>query len=70
MIFTDHARRRMVERGITQEQIQLVLNRPLGDPGPGAAPGTLVIEGQVGARRLKVIRSAAEPPVIVSVWWV
>jgi hypothetical protein len=70
MKLTDHVRKRMSERGITEANIRSVLNAPLGDPMPGQSPGSVVLEGLVGANRcLKVVCSSLDPVVIITAYW-
>lgn len=67
---TDHARRRMQQRGITEEQVEAVMRRPLGTPEPGSRPDTLVLRGHaVGVGELKVVVDASDNERVVSAFW-
>jgi Domain of unknown function (DUF4258) len=66
MRYVTHALQRMVERGITQEDVEIALSRPIGDPEPGDW-GNVVITGLVGGRRLAVVCS--KDGLVVSAWW-
>lgn len=66
--FSQHARDRMAQRGITPDEALAVLRRPARGPFPGNG-GNLVFEGYThSARRLRVITSS-DRTVIVSVMW-
>lgn len=66
---TIHAEDRLVERGITREQVERALQRPSGDPYPGE-PGSIWIKGYAdGERILKVcVRVDDHAFVITAVW--
>lgn len=64
--YSPHARKRMEERKITEDEVTRALNRRTGPPRPGDN-GRLVVFGYgTGSRILKVVLSADEQ-VIVSV---
>ena len=69
LVFTNHARRRMSARGITEQDVATALRRPIGDPSPGE-PGKIVIEGHApGGKILKVCVLATDHETVVSAWW-
>ena len=69
MRYTRHARDRMRERGITEADVEAAVNRPIGDPDAGNL-GSIVTTGQApGGRRLKVVRSAADLELVISLYW-
>jgi hypothetical protein len=67
--YSDHARRRMTERGITDDDVAWALARRVGSPQPGE-PGTLWIHGYASGRKiLKVcVRATDEWFVITAAW--
>lgn len=66
---TDHAQKRMAQRGITLEDIEQALNRRAGAPSPGE-PGTLWVRGYAsGGRLLKVCVSATDHSNVITVAW-
>jgi hypothetical protein len=68
--FTNHARRRLAERGVSEEQIQAVMRRPLSGPDPGSRPDTVVFSGHAeGVGMLKVVVDAVDRDLVVSVFW-
>ena len=70
MRYTNHARLRMTERGITTGDVEAAVSRPVGDPDAGSF-GSIVTTGEApGGRRLKVVRSAADPELVISLYWV
>ena len=55
---------------MSDQDVQQALNRPAGRPVPGRRPDTMCIRGYAGHRGvLKVIMSAADPKLVVSVMW-
>lgn len=65
---SQHARDRMAQRGVTQEEVMAVVNRPLRGPIPGDR-GNLVFEGYTrGTRVLRVI-TTSDRSLVVSVMW-
>ena len=67
--FSDHARERMEQRGVFDEDVERALARPLGAPLSGKG-GTMWIRGHApGGRILKVLVRAAEPDYVVTVAW-
>jgi hypothetical protein len=68
--FTRHAREQMVKRGITEDDVKLALNRPIGDPFPGDL-GNIRIDGRATKDRiLSVVYPAnSAEVVVVTVYW-
>jgi len=59
----------MIQRGVADEDVELALRHPIGDPAPGA-PGTLWIEGYaVGGRILRVCVDAADQMFVITLAW-
>ena len=68
-MFTRHARQRMELRGVSDEDVEWALRRPIGDPRAGE-PGTMWVWGHAsGTRVLKVCVRVADPKVVISVAW-
>ena len=68
--FTAHARRRMAERGVTQEHIEDVLKRPIGPPAPGRRADTVIVSGHAeGVGILKVVVDVVDRDLVVSIFW-
>jgi hypothetical protein len=72
LVFTSHAINRMLERGVTASQIQLVIDAP--DNFRPGQPGTTVLSKRLeNARILKVFVAGdfplAVPTIIVTVAW-
>jgi len=64
-----HARKRLLERGITEHDLTSALSRRIGAPGPGE-PGTLWIRGYAaGGRILRVCVDAADQTRIITAAW-
>lgn len=61
--YSAHARRRMKERTITEEEVTTALNRQSGPPAPGDN-GNIVRFGRCGSRILKIVLSADEQTVV------
>jgi hypothetical protein len=57
----------MAQRQITEEQVELILRRPIGDPFPGSRPDTLVYRGRLGGRGLKVVVDSVDIERVVTV---
>lgn len=67
MEYTDHARRRMDQRGISEGDVEAALRRPIGAPQPGNRPDTVEVRGYApGGRILKIILDAADNETVVS----
>jgi hypothetical protein len=67
--FSDHARKKMAERGITEEDVEAALRRRIGDPEPGQ-PGTIWIRGYAaGSRILRVCVPVANQEFVVTAAW-
>lgn len=66
--YTAHAKARLLERGITEADVEWACNHALGDPQPGNRPGTTVLVGpfpRVG-KRLKVVLDSVDARVVVT----
>ena len=61
--YSAHARRRMRERNITEEEVIIALKRQSGPPAPGDN-GNIVRFGHCGSRILKVVLTADEQTVV------
>jgi hypothetical protein len=59
----------MEEREITEDQVKLVLRRPMGDPEPGNRPDTLVYRGLLGGKTLKVVVDSVDTERVVTLAW-
>lgn len=69
MRYRKHARDRMRDRGITEEDVEWALRRPTGPPGAGE-PGTYWQSGMAaGGRILRVCLDAADPEVVITLAW-
>jgi hypothetical protein len=67
--FSDHARDRMRERGVTEADVELALRHPFGNPSPGQ-PGSIWIEGHaVGGRILRVCVETADQKNVITLAW-
>lgn len=68
--FSAHARRQMAARGISDEEVRIVMREPdVISPGrstPGMAPSN-VLRKRVAGRRLKVIVTDTDPPKVITV---
>ncbi len=64
--FSSHARRRMEEREISEDEVRSALNRRCGQPRPGDNGRIVVLGYGRGSRILKIVLTADEQ-VIVSV---
>ena len=68
--FSDHVRRRMAERGVTEADINMALRRRHGTEEPGGRPDTIVVRGYAATgRSLTVVHDSADRERVVSVWW-
>lgn len=65
--FQRHARERMIERNITEGEVEAALNHPVSNE-PGNRPGTSVVLGHAGSRMLKVVVETADRNKVISVW--
>jgi hypothetical protein len=66
--YSDHARERMEERGITEADVETALKRRIGQPGPGES-GTIWIRGHAaGGRTLKVCQRPADGKIVTLAW--
>jgi hypothetical protein len=71
--YSDHAKERMAERGISPEQVEALLTsgHTVSD-APSTRPGyspRKVYRGRVNGRNLKVVLVPADIPVIVTAAW-
>jgi hypothetical protein len=54
--YSEHARQRMAERGVTEADVEAVMALPIGSPSPGNRPGCVVITGfDTNALPLRVV---------------
>jgi Domain of unknown function (DUF4258) len=68
LTYSDHARKRMDRRKVTEEDVELALARKTGDR-PGE-PGTMWIHGTAtGGRTLSVCVTLADRRFVVTVAW-
>jgi hypothetical protein len=67
--FSRHARDRMAERHITEQDVVDALANQLPPPLPGNQPTTLVVLGAVRGGILKLVVEAADQSRIVSAMW-
>ena len=71
MKYTTHAYQRMVDRGISEQDVELSKRRPVGPPEPGSSMSTIVVEGMAtGGRRLKIVLSTTDSDLVISTYWV
>lgn len=69
MELTDHVKKRMAERGITEGDIQWALRRRVGSPKPGE-PGSIWVMGQAsGGRILKVLVASDDMSRVITAAW-
>jgi hypothetical protein len=70
--YTFHARQRMRERGISEQDVEYAHRHPIGNPEPGARPGTLATTGPFPGRAglLKVVVDSADSELVVTVYGV
>ncbi len=61
--YSAHARKRMRERNITEDEVITALKRQSGAPAPGDN-GNIVRFGHCGSRILKIVLSADEQLVV------
>jgi Domain of unknown function (DUF4258) len=62
--FSDHARQRMTERNITEEDVESALRRRTGPLAPGDNGRVVVFGYAPGQRILKVVLTADEQTVV------
>ena len=63
-IYTDHARDQMVDRGITEEEVEFVLNEPeITRPGDSDC---LVLTAHPNGRFIKIVVPVKKPRVIIT----
>jgi hypothetical protein len=65
--YTTHARERMEDRNFTEEQVEMVLRRHIGDPDPGNRPDTIVYRGLIGTRRVGIVVDAYDANRVITV---
>ena len=66
---THHAKSRMVQRGITHDDVESAINHPVG-PADAGAPGSIWLEGITpGGRRLRMCVDANDQSIIITVAW-
>jgi hypothetical protein len=67
--YSKHAREKMAERGISEEDVESALSRPSGNPTPGQ-PGTIWLWGYAaGSRILKVCVPMADHEFVITAAW-
>ena len=67
--YSYHARQQMNRRGITEDDVEAVLRRPLGDPQPGSRPDTVLVTGYaLGGRLLQVVVDSVEMDHVVTAY--
>lgn len=66
MEYSNHATKRMAERGITEADVEAALNHPTGPPVPGDNGRVVVFGYAPGQRILKIVRTP-DKEVVVSV---
>lgn len=65
--YSRHARERMLERGITENDVKFALSHPIGDPLPGR-PGSIYIKGHAtGGMIIKVCVRTTDKEYIITV---
>ncbi len=70
IFFTDHARARMVERGITEEMVRETIRRPVSLRESGIR-NTRILSNKVGGRNLEVVVSAVGRHIrVVTLYWI
>jgi hypothetical protein len=70
--FSRHARQRLEERGVTEEQASLVVERPVGDPMPGDNGAVVYggwVNGQNGREWLNVVIPPDDETFVKTVFW-
>lgn len=67
--FSEHARQRMHQRGITEQDVAQALARPIGAPVPGRGPTVWIRGHAVGGRILKVLVRAADRRYVITAVW-
>jgi len=69
LTYGKHARERMEERDVTEQDIEQALSRQIGNPEPGE-PGSIWIRGYAaGGRILKVCVRADDTRCVITVAW-
>lgn len=67
--YSQHARDRMAERGITVIDVEEALSHPIGHPRAGQ-PGSTVIEGYApGGRILNVCVRTTDQQFVITAYW-
>ena len=67
--FTHHAKSRMAQRGITQDDVESALSHLIG-PADAGQPGSIWLEGITpGGRRLRTCVDANDQSIIITVAW-
>jgi hypothetical protein len=67
LTYSNHARDQMRRRGITDENVEQALRRPVGNR-PGE-PGTIWLKGITGGRVLEFCVTLADKNYVVTVAW-
>jgi hypothetical protein len=67
--YARHARLQMRNRRISEEHVEAILRRPIGNPEPGSRPDTIVVMGIApGGRRLKVVVDSVDRDHVVTTY--
>lgn len=64
MEYSDHARRRMAQRNITEADVEAALSRTTGPPAAGDNGRVVVFGYAPGQRILKIVRTADKQTVV------
>lgn len=69
MEFVGHARERMAQRGLAEEDVEYAWSHTVAPSQPGRRPDTVKFVGQTAAgRRLVIVVSKFDRRRIISVW--
>jgi len=67
--YTQHALKRMAQRGISRREVEAVLAEPLIDRPSKDNPGCRIVTGRPDGRKVEVVVvKDSKPPRVVSVW--
>ncbi len=68
LVVSEHARQRMQQRGITEDELSAAWNRRTTPLRPGSRPGTMTFEGVGDGRSLVIVVTAGDHRFVVTVW--